>query len=162
MKLSLFGAFKKEEGQPGSNALQGSVRAWACCKPCRSPQSRSGGSFCRNATLYWNAFYSKYFLKTKDLNFKTRREPGSAGRRHPVSSESLFLSNILLLAGFRSGVVGLLVVDGAPDEQVSDEEVDKGQDAGGDEPGPVEVVEDVGRVLPQLCDVVVHYLRPDQ
>ena len=78
-----------------------------------------------------------------------------------MSSESLFLSNILLLAGFRSGVVGLLVVDGAPDEQVSDEEVDKGQDAGGDEPGPVEVVEDVLRVLPQRRDVVVHHLRPD-
>ena len=51
--------------------------------------------------------------------------------------------------------------DGAPDEQVGDEEVDEGKDAGGDEPGPVEVVEDVHRVLPQRRDVVVHHLRPD-
>ena len=50
--------------------------------------------------------------------------------------------------------------DGAPDEEVGDKEVDEGEDAGGDEPGPVEVVEDVRRVLPQLRDVVVHQLRP--
>ena len=72
-----------------------------------------------------------------------------------MSSESEFFSNLRL-----SRVFGFLVGDGAPDEQVGDEEVDEGEDAGGDEPGPVEVVEDVRRVLPQLRDVVVHQLRP--
>ena len=76
-----------------------------------------------------------------------------------MSSESEFLSNLCLVA--RSCVFGLLVGDGAPDEQVGDEEVDEGEDAGGDEPRPVEVVENVRRVLPQLRDVVVHHLRPE-
>ena len=49
--------------------------------------------------------------------------------------------------------------DFAPDEQVGDEEVDEGDDAGGDETSPVEVVEDVVRVLTYLRDVVVHDLQ---
>ena len=49
--------------------------------------------------------------------------------------------------------------DCAPDEQVGDEEVDKGDHAGGDETSPVEVVEDVVRVLTYLRDVVVHDLQ---
>ena len=49
--------------------------------------------------------------------------------------------------------------DCAPDEQVGDEEVDEGDDAGGDETSPVEVVEDVVRVLTYLRDVVVHDLQ---
>ena len=49
--------------------------------------------------------------------------------------------------------------DCAPDEQVGDEEVDKGDDAGGDETSPVEIVEDVVRVLTYLRDVVVHDLQ---
>ena len=51
--------------------------------------------------------------------------------------------------------------DGAPDEQVGDEEVDEGEDARRDQPRPVEVVEDVLRVLSQSRDVVVHHLRPE-
>ena len=77
-----------------------------------------------------------------------------------MSSESFFLSNVrCLVAG--SCIVGFLVGDGAPDEQVGHEEVDEGEDSSGDEPRPVEVVEDVHRVLPQRRDVVVHHLRPD-
>ena len=49
--------------------------------------------------------------------------------------------------------------DFAPDEQVGDEEVDEGDDAGGDETSPVEVVEDVVRVLAYIRDVVVHDLQ---
>ena len=49
--------------------------------------------------------------------------------------------------------------DCAPDEPVGDEEVDEGDDAGGDETSPVEVVEDVVRVLTYLRDVVVHDLQ---
>ena len=81
-----------------------------------------------------------------------------------MSSERLLLSNSchLVAARYRSCVdVGFLVPDGVPDQHVGHEEVDEGEDPGGDEPGPVEVVEDVGRVLPQLRDVIVHHLRPD-
>ena len=49
--------------------------------------------------------------------------------------------------------------DCAPDEPVGDEEVDEGDDAGGDETSPVEVVEDVVRVLAYIRDVVVHDLQ---
>ena len=74
-----------------------------------------------------------------------------------MRSKRLFLSSFRC----RSCVIGFLVGDGAPDEEVGDEEVDEGEDAGGDQPRPVEVVEDVLRVLPQCRDVVVHHLRPE-
>ena len=79
-----------------------------------------------------------------------------------MSSESLSLSDVtsckdVLAVGDNAGFV---VPDGAPDEHVGDEEVEEGDDPGGDEASPVEVVEDVGWVLPQLRDVVVHHLKP--
>ena len=84
-----------------------------------------------------------------------------------MSSESLSLSDVALLAATSCKDVlavgdnaGFVVPDGAPDEHVGDEEVEEGDDPGGDEASPVEVVEDVGWVLPQLRDVVVHHLKP--
>ena len=74
-----------------------------------------------------------------------------------MRSKRLFLSSFRC----RSGVIGFLVGDGAPDEEVGDEEVDEGEDAGGDQPRPVEVVEDVHWVLPHRRDVVVHHIKPD-
>ena len=56
-------------------------------------------------------------------------------------------------------VVNFSRPDCAPDEPVGDEEVDEGDDAGGDETSPVEVVEDVVRVLAYIRDVVVHDLQ---
>ena len=80
-----------------------------------------------------------------------------------MSSESLSLSDVDLLAAASCKdvlAVGFVLPDGAPDEHVGDEEVEEGDDPGGDEASPVEVVEDVGWVLPQLRDVVVHHLKP--
>ena len=84
-----------------------------------------------------------------------------------MSPESLSLSDVDLLAAASCKDVlavgdnaGFVVPDGAPDEHVGDEEVEEGDDPGGDEASPVEVVEDVGWVLPQLRDVVVHHLKP--
>lgn len=83
-----------------------------------------------------------------------------------MSSERLLLCNkscLVAVAGYRSCVhLGLLMPDGEPDQQVGHQQVDEGQDAGGDQPRPVQVVEDVSWVLSQLRDVVVHHLRPGQ
>ena len=64
-----------------------------------------------------------------------------------MGSESLSLSDVDLLAATSCKdvlAVGFVVPDGAPDEHVGDEEVEEGDDPGGDEASPVEVVEDVG------------------